>query len=184
MVGNWAGLPEHIRVALDDGAEGVYDPTERKAYVVMGLPEADAKYVAYHEIAGHYGLQGALGDDYERVLNRAMQNPTVDRLARAMAERSAAYRGKYRLNLVEEALSELAAAQRTGDYARVERNWGVEIPEAARPGLRGMLGRIVQMTKRTIADVAGEPPEAYDDEQIYALIQDAWRYVKDGSRPD
>lgn len=181
MVGDWSGIEsEAVRNALDSGAEGVYDPETRKAYVVNGLPEAHARFVAYHEIAGHHGLRGALGDEYESVLNRAMQNPTVSKIADEMGVD--AYRGTYRLDRVEEALSELAAAARTGDYDRLEQTWGVEIPPSARRGVSGALRRMVQATKRTIGNLTGDEPDAFDDAQVYSLIEDAWQYVKDDPR--
>lgn len=179
IVGNWSKLPEPIRKQLDDGAQGVYDPEERKVYVVNGLEPAEAQWVAYHEIAGHHGLQGALGEDYEKVLNRARQNPTVSKLADALGR--GPYKGQGRLRLTEEALSELAAAQRTENYQRAE-EWGVKIPASAKPGLRGMLSRVVDLTKRKLSDLTGEEPDAYDDEQVHSLIEDAWQYVEKGKR--
>ncbi len=181
MVGDWSGIKNPaVRKRLDDGALGVYDPEAREAFVVMGLDPAEAKFVAYHEIAGHHGLQGALGDSFESVLNRAMQNPTIDKLARAMGRE--AYKGEFRLVRVEEALSELAAARKTGDYGRIEKVWGVRVPASAQPGVRGMLNRAVQLTKRKLADLTGDEPDAFNDEQVYTLIEDAWQYVEDGSR--
>lgn len=178
MVGDYSGIENaEVRQSFDEGAQGVFDPDTKTAYVVVGLEPAAAKWTAYHEIAGHYGLQGALGDDYEAVLNRARQNPLVKELADKM--HAAAYKKQpNRLVLTEEALSELAAARKTGDYAVVEDRWGVKIPDSAKPGLGGMLRRVAQMTKRTLADLTGEEPDAYDDDQVYELIEDAWKYVE------
>lgn len=179
MVGNWKDLPnEGVKRQLENGAVGVYDPAEKKAYVVMGLDEAEAKFVAYHEIAGHHGLRGALGDDYESVLNRARQNPTVAKLADVMGRD--AYKGAYLLDRTEEALSELAAARKADDYERIESTWGIKVPASAQSGVRGMVSRVVQLTKRKLADLVGEEPDAYDDEQVYSLIEDAWQYVERG----
>lgn len=178
MVGNNEGLKPAIAKQFDNGALGVFDPEDGKAYVAMGLDERTAKFVAYHEIAGHYGLQGALGDKYEDVLNKAMRNPTVAKLAEAM--KTTGYAGTpNRLARVEEALSDLAAAQRTGDYEFIERERGVKIPDAAKPGLGGALRRVVQSTKRVLADLTGEPSDAYDDDQVHDLLADAWQYVED-----
>ena len=177
MVGSWEGLPEPVRAAFDNGADGAFDPTDKTVYVAMGMPEKDAAFVAYHEVAGHYGLQGALGDDYEAVLNRAMDNPTVKKLADAMLTTGYGDTPN-RLARVEEALAELAAARRTGDYDRLERQRGVKIPAAARPGVEGMLSRVVQLTKRKVADLVGDEPRAFNDEQVYGLIEDAWKHVE------
>lgn len=177
MVGDWSGLPSKVAKQFDGGAEGVFDPETGKVYVAMGMTPERAKFVAYHEIAGHYGLQGAMGDDYEPVLNRAMQNPTVAKLARAM--QAAGYEGEQnRLAMTEEALSELAAARRSGNYAMLEKTRGVKIPDSAKPGIGGTVARAVMMTKRVLAKLTDAEPSAYDDDQVYDLITDAWRYVE------
>lgn len=179
MVGDWSTIESAgVREAFDRGAAGAFDPDTGTVYVAMGLDEAEAKFVAYHEVAGHYGLRGALGERYEDVLNRARENPTVRALADAMRDR-AGY-GQNRIMLTEEALSELAAARHTEDYDRLEEDWGVSVPPAARSGLRGALSRVVQMTKRTLADLTGEEPRAYDDDQVWSLIEDASEHVDDG----
>lgn len=169
------------REALEaEGAHGFYTPTEAEVYIAPGLTPTQEKFAAYHEVAGHHGLQGAMGDDYIAIMTRAMENPTVAELTRAMRDRSSNYEGGEDMSAAEEALSELAAAQRTGDYDLIERDWGVKVPSSSRPGLRGALGRAVQLTKRKLADLTGDEPEAFDDEQVHQLIQDAWRHVKRG----
>lgn len=177
IVGSSASLPEGLRNAFDYGADGVFDDKTKTVYLSSGLSPANAKYVAYHEIAGHYGLNGSLGASYEPVLNRALQNPTVHKIAKAMMGP-----GHEDVEVTawdaDEAIAELAAAQRTGHYWRIEKDWGVKVPDAAKPGIKGMLTRAVQLTKRTLADLTGEAPDAFDDEQVHELIQGAWRYVK------
>lgn len=161
-----------------EGAYGFYAPSQDEVYIAPGLTPAEERFAAYHEVAGHYGLQGAMGDDYAAIMGRAIENPTVAQLAQAMRGASTDYASVEGMDAAEEALAELAAAQRTGDYDVIEREWGVRVPTGARSGFKGMLTRMVQLTKRKLADLTGEEPEAFDDEQVHQLISDAWRYVK------
>ena len=85
-----------------------------------------------------------------------------------------AYKGANQVALTEEALSNLAAAQRTGDYKQIEDEWGVKVPQSSRANVRGMLSRVVQMTKRAF----GEKQAAMDDDEVYSLLEDAWQYVE------
>lgn len=174
----WTGIPEPVRRRLQmKRVRGKYFPASEEVYVMPGETPAEERLTAYHEVAGHYGLQGAMGDDYAAIMSRAMQNPTVKVLTDAMRGRSPTYRALDDWTAAEEALSELAAATRTGDYARIE-DLGVRVPVAARPGVEGMLNRVVQLTKRKLADLTGEEPDAYDDAQVYGLLENAWRYVQ------
>jgi len=170
-----------VREAFKGGALGVFSPEEAKVYIAKNMSTANEQFTAFHEIAGHYGVQGVLGDKYEAVMNRAMLNPTVDTLAKAMQAK--AYGDLYQLQATEEALSELAAANRTENYALIEERWGVKIPPSARNNLRGMLSRVAQMTKRELADLTGEEPKAYDDDQVFDLLESAYQFVKEPKEP-
>ena len=121
------------------------------------------------------GLQDALGEHYEAVLNQAMRNPTVDALARAMA--GGPYKGVWRLQAVEEALSELAAARRTNNYRPIENEWGVPVPESHRPTLHGAVSRVLSRTKTMLALLTGQPREKFSDARVLDLLEGAWRYV-------
>lgn len=178
VVGDHSSLPEHIRGDLDNGALGAYDRETQTAYVVMGLPADQSKFVAFHEVAGHHGLKSVLnGNQREAVLGAAAENPTVGRLRAAMRS---AYPDAHPVMLTEEALSELAAARMSGDYDRIEAEWGVAVPASAREGVEGLLARSVASAKTRIARILGEPAETYSDEQVLELLRDAWRRVSEG----
>jgi hypothetical protein len=184
MVGSWKDVPNPaVRERFDAGALGVFDGETNTVYVAMGLSPEETRHVAFHETAGHYGLRKLLGDDYEAVLNRARQNPTVERLADAMRDRAYAKHGqRNRLALTEEALAELAAAAQTGDYSPVEA-WGVTVPPAARNSVEGVAGRAVQQIRRKVATFLGEDDGVMNDEEVLQLLGGAWRRVKDGPTP-
>ena len=176
------GKQERLRLEAD-GASGFYTPSQSEVWIRGGMTPADEKMAAYHELAGHYGLSGSLGDNYDAIMARAQENPTVARLAQAMKSKTANYDTQDDAGLAEEALSELAAAYRTGDYSRIEQGWGAPVPAAEKPGLGGMLSRVVQLTKRKLSGLTGHEPHAFNDEQVHRMLEGAWRYVKDFDRP-
>jgi hypothetical protein len=183
MVGDWSGLPKPVREALDNGADGVYHPEDKTVYVVMGLDPQRARHVALHELAGHHGLQGVLGNDYEAVMNRARQNPTVEALANAMRDNAYGRTGvTNRLALTEEALAELAAAAETGNYDEVERAWGVSIPASARPGLEGVVDRAMQGTRAKVTKLLGERAGSMPDGEVIDLLTRARAFTRGGRR--
>src|SRR5690606_6432904 len=78
--------------------------------------------------------------------------------------------------IIEEALVELAAAVRTGNYQHIADRYGVEVPAAARAGLRGTIARIVEAIRRAFGRVG----RGFSDADIYRLIEGAHRYAQRG----
>src|SRR5690606_26026663 len=96
---------------------GLYDPTSQQVFLFTNVVQnpKQAMWHAAHEIAGHDGLRKLLGPQLDKALTLAGENATVAAVADAIAsERNLT--PEQRLLAVEEALAELAAAVRTGNY--------------------------------------------------------------------
>lgn len=165
--------------------KGSYDPkTNRVILFTDAIKDpADAAFTAAHEIAGHLGLLGALGRDVDRgrarqrlnnVLALVQQNTTVRELAQTIQGKRTTLTN---LQALEEALAELAAATRTGDYARIEQRYGLAVPEAMRDTLKGAIARLIQRIKALLKSATGF---TYTDAQVRELLEGAWRYVRTG----
>lgn len=131
---------------------------------------AGAAFVAAHEIAGHHGLRSLLGDSLDKVLGLAEQNPTVKELADKIA-RGRKMPKSDRLLAVEESLAELAAANRTGDWQRIESTYGVNPSETMKSRVRAMIANIVQRIRALL----GKKGLAFTDAQVQQLLANAWK---------
>lgn len=173
----------------------MYDPDTGRSHVFtdtaasratrheLGLtPDQHRVWVAAHERTGHAGLRGLAaeragsnevgGRALRQQLDRAGQNPTVAAISKAMS----AGRPETGARLHEEALAELSAAHTTGDYATLERKYGVAIPEAQRKTVAGFMQRLAHAVRSAL----GRPGEGMSDRAIYKLIADAGRYARTG----
>lgn len=181
-------LSDKLRSTLDGDTDGIYDPRTGHVFLIRGALPTDkraaldrATWVVWHEIAGHLGLRRAFPNSkaLEEVLTAAGKNPTVSALADAIV----AERGDIdRMLAIEEALAELAAAQRTGNYAEIESRYGIEIP-TDRTGIAGIIARVIKALKQAIARARGEIP--YSDRQVRELLEaamDAARRPADAPR--
>lgn len=194
MLGSPRDLPESVRRRLgitdsDMDAEGVYDPDTGRAYVFEDnirpfgsqTREDRIAWVAAHERSGHAGLRGMFRDaagsaaeaarSLMTVLDRASRNDTVRALVRAM-EGQREERGP---RAVEEALAELAAAVRTGDFTHLQERYGVTVSREQRGHVRALLDRIVDALRRALG-----LSERVSDAEIFQLIEDAGRYADRG----
>ncbi|WP_187300563.1 hypothetical protein [Mizugakiibacter sediminis] len=104
------GLRERVR---SDPAEagmpdGMFVPGRNTVYLFAGaIPDARrAAWVVMHEVAGHYGLRGLLGNELAPSLRRASRNDTVAQLAEAI-ERDRGEPDMDPLRATEEALAAL-----------------------------------------------------------------------------
>lgn len=175
------------RVSFRGRTDGFFDPVTGRAYVfadVAGTPER-AVWVAMHETAGHLGLRGmalqqARGDRAAASralvasLDRAAANPTVQALADKIAAENPDYTPE---RATEEALAELAAATRTGDYDGIQTRYGVTVPAAQRAGLRGDITRLVQAIRAFLQSLVGGDGR-FTDAQVYRLLDGAWRHAQ------
>lgn len=173
------------------GVEGFYDPDTGEVTVIesnlaprssTGMGRAERKrWVVAHEKAGHFGLRGAAVSGQGRplgvVLEEAGSNPTVSALADAIAGddqgRTAGEKARRPL-LVEEALSELAAATETGNWKHIEQRYGIKVPAAQREGVRAMIARLYQGMRRAFG------LKTANDAQVREILQGASRYAREG----
>jgi hypothetical protein len=184
------GLPEGTRLQSHGGRkvrrEGLYDPDTQQVHILtenVTTPER-AAWVAAHEIAGHHGLRGLMGeraladgrkakDVLDAALDTARQNPTVAKLADAIgAQRKS---GNPRL-MAEEAIAELAAATRTGNWDHLRDRYGVDVPEGIREGAKTAVRRFVERIKALLAKLFKKA--RFSDVDVHQLVEDAWQYVR------
>lgn len=184
-----------LRAAGNENVEGFYDPKTGQVHVIESaldtsrMPATErAIWVAHHERSGHAGLRGLALEAgggtkagqvraFTDLMQRASQNTTVGALTDKIA-------GEYREQNIEiaperaadEAIAELAAAVRTGNFGEIESRYGITVPEAQRASIRGYIARLVQ----SIRKILGGKSDAYSDADVYRLIEDSWRYVKSG----
>lgn len=142
---------------------------------VVTTPEL-AAFTAAHEIAGHHGLRAMLGDRLDKVLDLAVQNPTVQAVADSMT-RQHNLRPNQRYLAIEEALADLAAAKRTGNWQRITEKHGVQVPKAMQSRLVAMLQNIVQRIKALF----GKRGAAFSDAQVLSLLENAWQAAQGDS---
>ena len=180
------GLPERLREGVkrrleQRGGRGrtaaLYDPRTKQVYLftdVVTSPER-AVWNALHEIAGHHGLREFLGDRLAPALELALQNPTVKAVAEAIARERNIDTGTQRGRLLaaEEALAELAAAVRTGDFDHITSRYAVDVPEGIRARLERALENFLRRLKAALDDLFGRP--VFTDEDVRGLLEAAWQ---------
>lgn len=163
---------------------GVYIPAhwsmDGKPFVVLftGVVRdpISAQFTVAHEVAGHHGLRTLLGNDLDNVLRLADQNPTVKAVADSMMRRRKLGADK-RLLAVEEALSDINAALRTGDFHELKRRHGIDIPE----GIRASLERAIDNIVRKLRELFNKQGITFSDEQVRSLLDAAWSAAKRGN---
>ncbi|WP_374607271.1 LPD38 domain-containing protein [Thermomonas sp.] len=183
---------EAQRAARDSsiGTAGIYVPASEsldgKPRVVVFTDAVtdpkEAAFVAAHEVAGHHGLRAWLGDDLNSAMEMALQNPTVLGLSDAIA-RSRQMKGGRSL-AAEEALAELAAATRTGDWARIENTYGVAVPAGVRSVVRAAIDNFLRRLKMLANKAFGSEAAGFSDGQVRQLLENAWRAARQPTARD
>ena len=181
-----AGLPDRLRRGIERRMEqrsgrgrtaALYDPVDQQVYLFTDVvTEPDrAVWNVLHEFAGHHGLRALLGDKLAPALEIALQNPTVKAVADAIAaERNIDTKTQAgRLLAAEEALAEMAAAVRTGDYDAIARRYSVDVPEGIRAKVARAIENFVARLKRLLDDLFGE--RVFTDEDVRELLEAAWQ---------
>lgn len=180
-----AGLPAELRDGVEarnaerDGkvvTAAVFDPATQRVFVLTSVVKTADRAVwnASHEIAGHLGLRALLGDKLDPALTIALQNPTVKQLADAiMADRSMDRSQK--TLAAEEALAELAAAVRTGNYAHIESRYGVKVGDGIREqqSLKASIANFLKRLQDLLNDLFGR--HVFLDEDVRALLDAAYQ---------
>lgn len=185
-------LPANLRRSIEgkqaqrDGrtrTAAVYDPATRRVYLLTDVvtDPARAAFHAAHEIAGHDGLRALLGDKLDPALGIARQNPTVKAVADAIAsERNIPQTGERGILLAtEEALAELAAAVRTGNYDEIQSRYKVAVPEGVRARLKEAIANFLKRLRAAIDDLFGD--HKFSDEDVRALLENAWQAANDSA---
>nr|WP_272903541.1 LPD38 domain-containing protein [Neisseria lisongii] len=184
-------MPDYAADLISDGIEGWYHPKDGSINLVAeNLTPERAVWVAWHEL-GHRGFANAGFTDYRNQLRRIGQNSHVSKIAdkimqgrdgAKIADRAAAERDV----AVEEALAELYAAQQTGDWAALERSYGVAATPALKRSGRRLLAQIAETLKTAFNKLFGR--RAGDSEVLSALAKlhrhiDVGRDGQDGGEP-
>jgi hypothetical protein len=190
------GLPPDVKTKPKaDGTvrKGLYDPRTGKVYLFTGsgMTPQDAAFTAAHEIAGHKGLRSLAASEakigtksarewLDTSLSNALENPTVKAVADSMA---AQRKSGDTILMAEEAMADMAAAVRTGDWAKLEAKHGVTVPEGVRAGVKGVVQKFVEQIRRlvnvTISKATGKKAK-FTDAQVNELIENAWQAAKSG----
>jgi GGDEF domain-containing protein len=189
FVAGLAGVPRHARTRMKATpgllVAGLYDPKTNDVYINTDAVKtvAEARWTAAHEIAGHYGLRGLIGrmaPDARKRLDAALelagQNPTVKSVAAAMGK---VRTGLKPLQAIEEALAELQAARRTGDYERIKERYDVDVPPRIRNRVQTVVQRFLERLREIFKKILGKQ-DAFSDERVNQLLTGAWRYVREG----
>ena len=177
-------LPERLRKGVESrlrqrGGGGqtaaLFDPKTGDVYLFTNANPSPGRAVfnVAHEIAGHQGLRALLGDALNPALDLALQNPTVAAVSEAIAlERNidASTDAGQRL-AAEEALAELAAAVRTGNYDLIADRYGVDVPQ----GIRASVARAIENFLRRLKALLAKQGATFSDEDVRELLENAWQ---------
>lgn len=195
-VHDYAGLPENLRTGIEKrNAErksaggvavtgAVYDPHSQRVFIITSVVRTPDRAVwnSLHEIAGHDGLRKLLGAKLDPALTIALQNQTVKKLAEAIhADRKmdvAVKKGdmtahEARMLAAEEALAELQAAIRTGNYDFIAERYGVTIGDGIRTeqSLKAAIANFLKRLKALLDDLFGS--HVFLDEDVRQLLDAA-----------
>lgn len=157
------------RAQPDDKTEAFYDPETKSVYMIadnISDPKR-AAFVAAHETIGHGGLRMLRDKSVNEALNLASANRFIKELSEAISKDRATIRDSL---MVEEAVAELSAAIETNDFDGLKSRYGVEIPNAARNGIRGVVARLYDAVKRFLATITGQPVAEISDADVRAMI--------------
>lgn len=192
------GLPEDVRrrgkpIKRGNVLYGLHTPDGQSfIFTRYARTPERAAWTAIHEVGGHGGFQ-ALAEQHPdvKVGNRtvrealdaarktALQNPTVRRLAEAIAGQ----RGSKDLpRMAEEAMAELQAAARSGRWDELARKYGVEVPKAIRQGVQGAIANFVRRIKAIVDAIyrklTGKKGEAFTDADVHDMLDSMWESAR------
>jgi hypothetical protein len=192
----YEGLPADMRkgVLQRNSVEGrkgqtaaMYSPSTGRVFVFTDVTTTPSRALwhAAHEIAGHEGLRALLGDKLNPALGIARQNPTVAKLADEIHKQrnltaQMANTGRSHadglLLATEEALAELAAAVKTGDYENIKKRYNVDVPPGIRERVQAAVANFLKRLKAMIDDMFGK--HTFSDEDVRSLLDAAWEAVQ------
>jgi hypothetical protein len=166
VVADEKGLPVRIRNQAERDEmtgkiPGLYDPTSGKVYLVASNLRSvnDVILTTVHEIAGHFGLQSILGNNYAKTMTDIYNgNAAIRKAANAKMKQ---IKSLDQNTAVEEALAEQAELD----------------PNA--PDTRSAMRRIYDAVKKWIRDTLGFK-DTVTDAQVNQIIANARHYVIEG----
>lgn len=167
--------PDKAQMLLSERVEGWFDGrTGKITLVAENLTPERAVWAAWHEL-GHRGFAADGFAKYREELERADGNSLIRRIADAVQEEREG-RGdaaaSVRSAAVEEAIVELYAAQRTGDWSGIENRYGVKVGNGLKRGIAGVLARIGALLRRVLQRLTGKADGAMSDADVFAMLAD------------
>ena len=185
--------PDKAQMLLSERVEGWFDGrTGKITLVAENLTPERAVWVAWHEL-GHRGFAAEGFAKYREELERADGNSLIRRIADAVQEEregTGDAAASVRSAAVEEAVVELYAAQRTGDWSGIENRYGVKVGNGLKRGIAGVLARIGAVLRRVLQRLTGKADGAMSDADVFAMLADlhgnaegAWDASSDGVKP-
>lgn len=167
--------PDKAQMLLSERVEGWFDGrTGKITLVAENLTPERAVWVAWHEL-GHRGFAADGFAKYREELERADGNSLIRRIADAVQEEregTGDAAASVRSAAVEEAVVELYAAQRTGDWSGIENRYGVKVGNGLKRGIAGVLARIGAVLRRVLQRLAGKADGAMSDADVFAMLAD------------
>lgn len=168
-------LPDKAQMLLSERVEGWFDGrTGKITLVAENLTPERAVWAAWHEL-GHRGFAAEGFAKYREELERADGNSLIRRIADAVQEEregTGDAAASVRSAAVEEAVVELYAAQRTGDWSGIENRYGVKAGNGLKRGIAGVLARIGAVLRRVLQRLAGKADGAMSDADVFAMLAD------------
>lgn len=167
--------PDKAQMLLSERVEGWFDGrTGKITLVAENLTPERAVWVAWHEL-GHRGFAAEGFAKYREELERADGNSLIRRIADAVQEEregTGDAAASVRSAAVEEAIVELYAAQRTGDWSGIENRYGVKVGNGLKRGIAGVLARIGAVLRRVLQRLTGKADGAMSDADVFAMLVD------------
>ncbi|HEZ3577551.1 TPA: PLxRFG domain-containing protein [Neisseria meningitidis] len=167
--------PDKAQMLLSERVEGWFDGrTGKITLVAENLTPERAVWVAWHEL-GHRGFAADGFAKYRAELERADGNSLIRRIADAVQEEregTGDAAASVRSAAVEEAVVELYAAQRTGDWSGIENRYGVKAGNGLKRGIAGVLARIGAVLRRVLQRLTGKADGAMSDADVFAMLAD------------
>lgn len=167
--------PDKAQMLLSERVEGWFDGrTGKITLVAENLTPERAVWVAWHEL-GHRGFAADGFAKYRAELERADGNSLIRRIADAVQEEregTGDASASVRSVAVEEAIVELYAAQRTGDWSGIENRYGVKAGNGLKRGIAGVLARIGAVLRRVLQRLTGKADGAMSDADVFAMLAD------------
>lgn len=167
--------PDKAQMLLSERVEGWFDGrTGKITLVAENLTPERAVWVAWHEL-GHRGFAADGFAKYREELERADGNSLIRRIADAVQEEregTGDAAASVRSVAVEEAVVELYAAQRTGDWSGIENRYGVKVGNGLKRGIAGVLARIGAVLRRVLQRLTGKADSAMSDADVFVMLAD------------